>query len=917
MTDRNAEFSYFQKKVAESYREDLQQMASIPRHAIEEILDDDPFGLPETDMEDIRKRLEFSFSVRQDAGHAVRSDYKPWLGDRAIDFRYWKRLRQYFIDDDILPANVVSRLHQVTDEVLDYCGDPEDSGTWKRRGMVMGHVQSGKTTNYASLICKAADAGYRIVILLAGLTNSLRTQTQERIDETFIGKKSLFGQRNPEKMPIMMYSDGELKYPAYGTTRDSDFQKAMASQFGVSLDNLKDPIIFVTKKNKAILENMLEWIEQQRQGGQLIDEPLLLIDDEADNASVNTHADPTRSTAINEVIRRILQQFSRSSYVGYTATPFANIFIDPDSEDEMRGDDLFPRHFIKALDPPGNYVGATSVFSPEGRLRQQMVRIVEDYPDILPLKHKKDHVLEELPPSLLEAIRAFVLVRAIRILRGDGSAHCTMMINVSRFNDVQEKVEGLVFKYQTRLDNAIQTNAGLGDEATADPDIAALAQTFAAEYCETEFSFTDILEALSEASRSIRVITVNMRGGKLDYEAKKKDGLHVIAIGGLALSRGLTLEGLSISYLLRNSAASDTLMQMARWFGYRRNYEDLCRLYICETSVRHYEYIEETIEELRGELKRMEMREETPEQFGLKVRRSETGILITAANKMRHSTRVQLAETFANKHVEGFALLNDDAVNQRNLEATTTFIEELGEPVSEDTVTDEQLAEDVAKHLVWKDVEGRRVLDLLTRFEFHANQPSLARIDGSHSLFGDYVEDRLGDELETWDVIVPFNLGDRPSTIDAATLRRYESLPIRKRNSGRVISSSDGIPAYKPTGNRNRVADPDDAAILLTRQQKDLAEALKTEGTTLRGDRAYCSVRERPVLLIHLFKVTDPGKGMEDLALENTPIVSLSFLMPDSEKQTIPRTYEVNAVYRRQLALFGAEQDDDEEMLGA
>lgn len=234
----------------------------------------------------------------------------------------------------------------------------------------------------------------------------------------------------------------------------------------------------------------------------------------------------------------------------------------------MRGDDLFPRHFIKALDPPGNYVGATSVFSPEGRLRQQMVRIVEDYPDILPLKHKKDHVLEELPPSLLEAIRAFVLVRAIRVLRGDGAAHCTMMINVSRFNDVQEKVEGLVFKYQTRLDNAIQTNAGLGDEATADPDMAALAQTFDREYGETEFSFTDILEALPEASRSIRVTTVNMRGGKLDYEARKKDGLHVIAIGGLALSRGLTLEGLSISYLLRNSAASDTLMQMARWFGY-------------------------------------------------------------------------------------------------------------------------------------------------------------------------------------------------------------------------------------------------------------------------------------------------------------------------------------------------------------
>lgn len=918
MTDRNAEFNFFKTLVRERFANDLKRMASIPPTAISEVLAADPFGLPEEDMAAIRRRLEFTFSVRQDEGSTVLSDYKPWLKQRDdIDFYFWKRLRKYYIEDDILPPNVVSRLDQVTDDVLDYCGNPEDAGSWKRRGMVMGHVQSGKTTNYASLICKAADAGYKIVILLAGLTNSLRTQTQERIDESFIGKKSLFGQSHPQFMPIMSHCEGAQKHPAFGTTRDSDFRDAMANQFGVSLDNLRDPIIFVTKKNKSILENLLDWIEQQRHGGRPIDYPLLLIDDEADNASVNTHKDRNKSSAINEVIRRILEQFSRSSYVGYTATPFANIFIDPDTEDEMRGNDLFPRHFIKALDPPNNYVGATRVFSPDGDLRGQMLRIAGDFPDILPLNHKRDHNFDELPPTLLEAIRTFVLARTIRVLRGDGHAHCSMMINVSRFNDVQEKVQGLVYAYHSRMDDAIQANAGLGAAALEDPEISDLEQTFKKEFAGTEFDFGKVLTALAAASRSIRITTVNMRGGKLDYEANRKDGLHVIAIGGLALSRGLTLEGLTVSYLLRNSAASDTLMQMARWFGYRRNYEDLCRLYICDSSVRHYEYIEEAIEELRGELKRMEMREESPEQFGLKVRRSETGIMITAANKMRTASRVQLAETFANKLVEGYALVNDDDVNRSNVEAVCEFISSLGKPLVPEDVAGEsdKVARAVSRHLVWRNATGQQVLDLVTRFEFHANQASLAKIDGKHSLFGDYISERVRDELQSWDVVIPLLQGSKPETINREALEDPDKLPLRSRNSGTIIGGTGAQSAFKPTGDRNRIKDPDDVQLLLRPEQLLEAEALAREGV-LRGDRSYCAVREKPLLLISLLKVAGPPEVIRELRIKSHPIATLGFAMPETTKEALPRVYAVNAVFKRQLELFETEEDEDLELLG-
>lgn len=913
--------AYFNARIRELYAEDLRLMASIPAAAIDAVLKEDPFKLSEEDLAAARRQLEFTFSVRQDAGHSVKSDYKPWLRDREIDFYYWDRLRKYYLESDALPPNVVSRLDDVTDEVLDYCGNPLDLGSWSRRGMVMGHVQSGKTTNYASLICKAADAGYKIIILLAGLTNSLRTQTQERIDETFIGKKSLFGQRFPELMPIMSHCPPHARhFPAFGTTRDSDFNKEI-SKFGVSLDNLKDPIIFVTKKNKGVLENLLDWINGQRQDGQKIDYPLLLIDDEADNASVNTHKDPTKSTAINNVIRLLLQQFNRSSYVGYTATPFANIFIDPDTEHEMRGDDLFPRHFIKALDPPTNYVGATKVFSLTGKLRPQMLRILadEDYGDILPLRHKKDLELVELPPTLLEAIRAFVLVRAMRILRGDGDKHCSMMINVSRFNDVQARVHDLAYAYQQRLDNAIRVNAGLGREGLADPDMQDLKRTFDKEYADTEFDFGEVMTALTEASRTIKVRTVNMLGGLLNYEQNREKGLHVIAIGGLALSRGLTLEGLAVSYLLRNSAASDTLMQMARWFGYRRNYEDLCRLYICSTAVDHYEYIEDAIEELRGELKRMEARGETPEEFGLKVRRSETGIMITAANKMRHSQRMQLVESFDSKHVEGFALFNDPKINSENLAAVCSFLEKVQYPEAPSPSNDDEINRELEKHLAWRGVSGADVFDLLMGFQFHANQPSLGRIDGHNSLFSDYFSDRLKEELATWDVVIPLlnaRPGGKPTTLTLENLKDYKNLPIRSRNSGEV-KSINGIEAYKPTGNKNRVADPaEDPPLLLSSALRKQAELLRQSGDWDKGrDRSYCHVRERPLMIIHLFDVKEPkGKLAKDLKIKDSPIVSLSFCMPKTELEIPPREYEVNAVYRRQLELFAQEAEDDEEI---
>jgi hypothetical protein len=890
------------------FRTALGKETGISQAFIRELVEDGPFNLDEETLEQIIRELEASFDITQLTGAAITGEeYVPWLEARKpeIDFFFWERLKRFYIETGSLPPHVVNTLDQVTDEILDWCGDPQSPDLrWKKRGMVLGHVQSGKTTNYSALISKAADAGYEIIILLAGLTNSLRSQTQERIDETFIGKRSVFEPAADTSLDIQKYG-AHPRSAAYGTSRLDDFTIKRAGGWGISIGQIVDPLIFITKKNKNVLEGLADWLKQQNPGD-LIDHPLLLIDDEADNASINTSKDPRRVTAINEAIRSILEMFSKSSYVGYTATPFANIFIDPDTDDDMLGDDLFPVNFIKALDPPTNYIGATKIFDEDGEFRERTVQIVKDFSDVLPLKHKKDHPLDVLPPSLNAAIRAFVVARAIRVLRGDGKKHASMMINVSRFNDVQEKVEGLVYEYLDALKNAITTHAGRGTKGLRDTTILDLRDKFEAAFAGCGFEWPEVQGALSEAVRSIVVRTVNMRkGGKLDYSANLENGLHVIAIGGLALSRGLTLEGLSTSYILRNASASDTLMQMARWFGYRPGYEDLCRVYLPRSSVGHYEFVTEATEELRTEIKRMEALKMTPRDFGLRVRHSPAVIRITAANKMQTAQSLTIAADFQGRHVEGYVFPNNGEVLRKNLTEVDTFVDRIGSAVPS------------PKGWTWSKVSGRQVLEILSALDF-GGHPDLGRIERERSLLYDYISDRITSEMADWDVILPTNQWSVVTNTYDAPMEAYSEgiVPIMKRRAGNIVDGS-----YKVT-RKNKVASPGDESLGFSDEEARRITAKSQEQET-RKSTEFCLARERPLLIVHMFNgiVPDdpdfrdaPPEGWD----ENDRLASLSFLLPATQVLPKARTYAVNTVYRRQLDLFSREEeDDDEEILDA
>lgn len=891
MRDLSAELAYLTMTLGKIYSDEVSNGRALPDGAIAAEIDASPFRFSDEERPEVLHALEASFTQTQTRGYSVFSDFKPWLkGDSAaIDFYYWNRLKRFYLEGGVLAAPVVATLDAVTDQILDFSGNPLTPGVGSRRGMVMGHVQSGKTTNYSALICKAADAGYRTIILLAGITNSLRAQTQERLDETFIGKKSIFNALAAEPLPIQTYAI-KKRFPAYGTSRDKDFTRDHGGGVVFSLAAHSEPIIFVCKKNKAPLAKLRDWLIEQGHG-QVISSPLLLIDDEADNASINTSKDPKATTAINSVIREIMALFERRSYVGYTATPFANIFIDPDTNDEMLKDDLFPKHFIKTLDPPNTYVGASRVFADDGDLRETMVRVVKDYVPHLPLNHKADHPAT-LPPSLLTALRVFLLTRAIRILRGQGRQHCTMMINVSRFNAIQEKVQGEVYVYLQSLQNAAAM--AMGPDALRDPLIGQFKEDFQREFGGGEETFDAIRTVLAEAAR-VQPVTVNMKGGALDYRAHRESGLHVVAIGGLALSRGLTLEGLTVSYILRNTAASDTLMQMARWFGYRPGYEDICRVYLPQLALNHYREINGAIEELRDEVRRMHDLGMTPEHFGLKVRESPTAIRITAANKMRTATQMTIAQDYSVRHLEGYILPNNQQVNEANLDAVRAFVAELGAPSP-------VMSTSQAK--VWERQSGRSVMTLLKSFRFSAAHGDLGPISGDVSLFEDYFADRVRDEMSEWDVAIPHPASGAPKEV----LRADLSFPLRRRASGDVV---DG--GFRVTGGRNRVADPTDAQIGLTQSQVDAGDSEKASGR-LRGDKAYCAQRSRPMLLIHLFTT---GKELPGLNLDG-PVVTLSFCLPRTEKLISERSYQVNAVYRKQLQeAFAREDEDDDDAVQA
>ncbi|MFA8643965.1 Z1 domain-containing protein [Xanthomonas campestris pv. campestris] len=850
----------------------------------------------------VAKQIEREYEVILGPAHTIQaSGHKPWLRARAheIDFRYWNRYRQFLIGDG-MSEHVVNAVNAVTDTIVDLAGDPSTPGKWSRRGLVVGHVQSGKTANYLGVINKAADAGYRLVILIAGVHNNLRSQTQERVDFGFVGRDSdqiLSRQVNVDRVGVGNINPA-FTATAY-TSRAYDFARNKAESLGNPLQNSSEPVILVIKKNPSILTNLIDWIRgtSASQGGLTL--PMLVIDDEADNASVDTSKDQKAPRTINRLIRALLSLSSRNAYIGYTATPFANIFIDPDSENGEQGKDLFPRDFIVGLDAPSNYVGAREFFLSEDS--ERLTVELDATEDWLPVKHRIDWKIEGLHETLIEAIDCFVLSKAIRILRGSGARHHSMLVNVSRFTRVQGDVAKEISRHVIGLQSAIQNRHAMpADSALRDSFIRSLNQTWDKHYSSGDENWSQIQQELHRASASIQVVEINASksSGKLDYRAHAGTGLNVIAVGGNSLSRGFTLEGLTVSYFLRNTQMYDTLLQMGRWFGYRDGFKDLCRLFIRSEASDWYGFIADATEELRDEIRRMELVGLTPMDFGLAVRSHPGTLLVTAREKMRNTEEIVREVGLSGSMVESSALIASELARVRNIEAVSQIAKRLLEQ--------QQLVPvDPLEHLssqLFRDVDTADILDFVASFSVHPGQ-----LEMQTAPLIAYIRDR---QLTQWDVVLVSN--SRAKAPDDVEDLHGLSIGLQERIvEQRKISRFEN--ALLVSGTKRRVASRGVERIGLSDEEVQRAKAAHGESKKSIPDRLYRAERTRPLLMLHLLrtKTKEHAKGEKVLG-EMYAAYGLSFPKLESGKEEKLVRYTANLIaYRELYGSIDDEQDDE------
>jgi hypothetical protein len=873
----------------------------------------------------------YSRWIGKDTTLSDREGHLAWLDTaRKGDWRYWPRYEELIARR--LAPDVVSALDASTDGVLGLLEDPRREGRWDRRGLVVGHVQSGKTGNYSGLVCKAADAGYKIIVVLAGLHNNLRAQTQIRMEESFLGYETS-ANRDPGKATGVGEIDSDPSInPNCVTTRaeNGDFNTRAAANLAITPESR--PWLFVVKKQKTVLTQLLRWIQ-----GHVADHtdpatgrksvkrlPILVIDDEADHASVDTgeqkfDADGTpldeyQPKTINRLIRQLLNAFDKRAYVGYTATPFANIFIHRKNATAEEGPDLFPQAFIRNLAAPSNYMGPARVFglrTPAGREgglplpRKVADHLAADGHDgWMPSSLKKTHVptykgQETLPPSLNEAIGAFLLACAARELRGQAGEHMSMLVHVTRFTDVQElvreQVEAAVKRIRQKLTRRVDHEA-LTESLRKlwESDFQKTSATVTERMPEPDGpplmpSWDQIVERLPDLAGDIEVRIINGTArDALDY-AEQGRRLRVIAIGGDKLARGLTLDGLCVSYFVRTTKMYDTLMQMGRWFGYRPGYADLCRLYTSSDLIEWFGHIADAAEELREEFDAMAASGGTPLDYGLKVQ-SHPVLLVTSPLKMRTAKSLQLS--FSGDLVETVALHNDPAKLDQNLAAFARLVSEMGPPRERDRVV-RQRGEGSSewKGFLWDAVGHELVVDFLGRFETH---PKARKVNSA--LLAEFISSMAQrGELTKWTVALIGGGEGKPwplpggLQLDGALQRKAERGIDDRYSIGRLLSPRDEAidldnaawlaalratrSAWKPDPARQRGGNP--------QTEPDSPNGPAIRRVRGRGAEGVTPAPERGLLLLYLL---DPAKSESPQLVGRTdPIVAFGISFPSSD----------------------------------
>lgn len=896
---------------------DLQESAIDAK--IEEIRYIPTFAaLTDEEVNEVSAAIKSEFSIKLDKGTLIEEKgHEKWfLAKKAqLEMRYWERYKKYLLKDQGFSTQVVNTMDDILDTLTDLLGDPSRNVAYNRRGLIIGDVQSGKTSNYTGLICKAVDSGYKVIVLLTGTIEKLRQQTQQRIDEGFVGSDSNAMMKQKEERLIIGVGqyDSSVR-PMVLTSTADDFKTQNAKSLGFDLRNINGPVIFVVKKNSSVLKRLNTWLSTYNQNGtSQIDHSLLVVDDEADNASVNTKANPDESpTAINGQIRQLLAMFTKSSYVGFTATPFANIFIDPESENDMFAEDLFPKDYIYSLNAPSNYTGARNIFGENADADYMLIEINDNVEDsssiaaILPLSHKQGVVVNNLPEDLKTAVATFMLANTIEDLRGISENHRSMLINISRFTAVQEQVAALVNEYLKNIQAACRNYASLDEElALKDPFIQKLKETYDEVYSNIEFDWVMIQKQLHSSCAGIMVQIFNRNAGQNFSYEDYKEGLRVIAVGGMSLSRGLTLEGLVTSYFYRNSKMYDTLMQMGRWFGYRRGYADICRIYMSPESIEWYRYISDATDELRSEVKRYEDTGLTPRDFGLRVRSDITSLLVTARNKMRSAESRECVISLSGEVIETPVIYSDVEKNISNTNLVMEFITTL-ENSGVKHITKE--LKNTNRRYEYRDVDVSYILEFLKKIDV-----SPKNIQFNVPAVCNFIKEYKGDELQKWDIAFASGESKHKLELGHEISFSYPTRIFTVENEGKVLVIN---------GARHRLGVSSDGGFGLSAEQIRKCKELK--GSKALSQRDYFRLIDRkPLLVIYFVQLKendDEKQNNEDIKnqvirFESIPAVGFSVGIPKlTDQETKYARYILNKVAIQQIFEGEFEDYEDDEV---
>jgi len=838
--------------------------------------------LSEEEIQKLSKEInsEETITIRK-ASTIMSKEKEPWLHTLNNPSTYYSnRYKNYLNTDEGFSRQVVDKIFQTTDEILDFMTNPNIDTECIKKGLVMGNVQSGKTANYLALINKAADVGYKLIILITGVHENLRKQTQARVNSGFIG----FDRIKSEYMGVDKRGEGREKQPFSFTTTESDFNKNLASSLGFNPANSKVPVILVIKKNSSILKSLLEWLETNKSKNAYATYPLLLIDDEADNASINTKKHPNETTTINRQIRLILNMFQKRSYVGYTATPFANIFINPNSKKDDYGDDLFPEDFIVSLESPENYIGAQKIFN----TKNNTLIAIDDNELCLDERLKKDDSVDCLPDSLKEAIIVYLLSIGIRRIRKNRNLHSSMLINVSFRIQIQEQVKELVYEYVEKIKNRIKYNCKKPfQEMINDKEMKIIYRVWEKEYSNKNAKFIDVLQEVNIQREFIKIFLVNSKktnDEKLNYENYKDIGLNAITIGGYSLSRGFTIEGLTVSYFLRNSQMYDTLLQMGRWFGYRNGYEDLCRIYMKEKAIGWYQHISEATEELKEEFKIMNDHNLTPRDYGLKVKNHDESLIITARNKMIYSNDVTISINYYGELVETRKIPNDDTKINNNLNTLKNFIQNM---------PNSNRDKEENKNFLWRNIDVSSILSFIKSYN---NHPLNIKTD-AHTIEKYLIEQNI----TKFDVALISNKNK-----DSGFEQLSNDIIVYKEMRSSFIERS----YLQISGNKSRVGSISDEKIGLDNIE-DLQKSLN--GKSASG-ADYRKIRKVPLLILHILKIQkkdDTGNFPKNLEA----VVAYGISFPgeaNGRRKANAVTYSANKSWFENNNINNEEEDDEE-----